>query len=258
MGLNRTCRIVVAYDGTAYAGWQKQPGQATIQGVLERAAEAINGCPSPIMGAGRTDAGVHARGQAARFVTQRDIAIRKIPHALNAHLPEDVVVTGADMEDEDFHPIRDAVSKHYRYTFRVAEFDDPFDRGCVLRLDSAPDQHQMQAAAAHLCGRHDFAPFQKTGSPRDTTVRTLSRLDVARNGDYIFVHLVGNGFLYGMARNLAGTILRAGQGRLDPATIPVHLGDGSRVIAGPSLPARGLCLMEVSYDDSPQSDRGTR
>ena len=239
--------ITVAYEGTSYAGWQIQPDVATIQGVLESAAEALNGEPTGILGAGRTDAGVHALGQAARFSTPRDLTADKVPQALNAHLPEDIVVSGAREVTRDFHPIHDATAKHYRYTFRVTPFDDPLDRRHVLRVERPLDIEAMREVARHLVGKHDFKGFEKTGSPRCSTIRTLSQLDVESSGHYIFVRLVGDGFLYGMARNLAGTMLRAGQEGLDPESIPDGLAQGSRSIAGPCLAARGLCLVRVEY-----------
>ena len=240
-------RITVAYEGTAYAGWQVQPGAATIQGVLETAAEGLNGEPTRILGAGRTDAGVHALGQAARFESLRDLTAERVPHALNARLPEDVTVCGAREVAQDFHPIRDAVAKHYRYTLRVAPFSDPLDRRHVLFVDKPIDIAAMRRAASYLEGEHDFSGFEKTGSPRESTVRTLSQLDVRPSGHYIFLRLVGNGFLYGMARNLAGALLRVGQGGLDPESIPEGLAQGTRDIAGPCLAARGLCLVRVDY-----------
>ena len=248
MGLTTFC-LRVAYDGTAYAGWQVQPDAATVQGTLEHAAERLNGEPTRVLGAGRTDAGVHARGQAVRFQTPRDLDAARVPHALNAFLPTDVVVVGARAVPEGFHPIRDAVAKVYRYTFKVAAFGDPFDRRYVLRVDDPLDRDAMRAAAAHLVGERDFAAFEKTGSPRESTVRTLAQLDVVGDGDYIHVRLVANGFLYGMARNLAGTLLRAGRRSLDPAAIPAALRAGSRSVAGPCLPAHGLCLMDVTYPE---------
>ena len=248
MGL--TFAITVAYDGTAYAGWQVQETAATVQGVLERAAEHINGERTPVLGSGRTDAGVHARGQVARFRTERDLAPERVPHALNAYLPEDVVVIGARTADSEFHPIRDARAKHYRYTLKVAEFDDPFDRRYVLRTSETPDMDAMARAAGHLQGRHDFSAFEKSGSPRLTTVRTLRQLDLVRRGDYIHFNFVGDGFLYGMARNLAGTLLRVGRGALDPETIPAGLDSGTSEIAGPCLPPHGLSLMGVSYEET--------
>jgi len=244
----RTFRLTLAYDGTAYAGWQVQPDVATVQGVLEHAAERLNGEPTSILGAGRTDAGVHARGQVARFLTGRDLGAAQVPRALNAFLPEDVVVQRADEVGADFHPIRDARRKHYRYTWRVAACDDPFDRRFVLRVAPPLDVAAMRVAAAHMTGRHDFSAFEKAGSPRDSTVRTLHRLDLTQEGDYIRLNLVANGFLYGMARNLAGTVLRVGQSRLDPEALPGRL--DQREIAGPSLPAHGLCLVRVAYDDT--------
>ncbi|MHC4952683.1 MAG: tRNA pseudouridine(38-40) synthase TruA [Planctomycetota bacterium] len=246
MGLTTFC-IRIAYDGTAYAGWQIQPHAATIQGCLERAAEAVNGEPTSVLGAGRTDAGVHADAQAARFRTPRSIGERQVPNALNAHLPDDIVVHGATLVPDDFHPIRDAVAKHYRYTFRVAPFDSPFDRGFVHRLTEPPNIGTMRRAAGFLLGKHDFSGFEKSGSPRPTTVRTLRRVDVSQVDDYIQLDIEGDGFLYGMARNLAGTLLRAGQGALEPDVITPGLAARDRAIAGPCLPARGLRLRKVLY-----------
>ena len=243
----KTFCIRIAYDGTAYAGWQRQSNVTTVQSVLEHAAEAVNGEPTSILGSGRTDAGVHAEAQAARFRTPRDITAERVPHALNAHLPDDVVVIGAlDVADE-FHPIRDAIGKRYRYTLRVAPFDSPFDRGVVERVTDSLDIERMRAAARHLVGRHDFAAFEKSGSPRPSTIRTLRRVDVTEVEEYIHLYFEGDGFLYGMARNLAGTLLRAGRRALDPGTIPSALASFDRSVAGPCLPARGLRLMQVFY-----------
>ncbi len=243
-------RIIVAYDGTAYHGWQVQPDQPTVQGELERAAERLNGEPTRILGAGRTDAGVHARGQAARFLTTRNLVAAEVPRALNAFLPSDVVVRGAVAVRPGFHPIGDAREKRYRYTFRVAPYADPLVRRYVMRIDDELDVGRMQAVAARLVGCRDFSAFEKSGSPRESTVRNLSVLDVSTQDDYIRIDLVANGFLYGMARNLAGTLLRAGRGALAPEDIP-SAGPFPRDVAGPHLPAHGLCLLSVSYP-SPQ------
>jgi len=243
----KTFCIRVAYRGTRYAGWQRQTNALSIQAVLEAAAEAVNGEPSPVLGAGRTDAGVHARAQAARFRTPRDLDARGVPHALNAHLPDDIVVHGAQEVGEAFHPIGDAIRKHYRYTLRIAEFDSPFDRDFVHRIPDALDLAAMREAAGHLRGTHDFAAFQKSGSPRPSTVRTLHQVDVAATDEYIGLDIEGDGFLYGMARNLAGTLLRVGRAALDARAIPAGLAALDPRIAGPCLPARGLCLMRVDY-----------
>jgi len=240
-------RISIGYDGGAYAGWQIQPDAVTIQGELERAAERLNGIPSRVMGAGRTDAGVHARGQAARFETTRELTSERVPAALNAHLPEDIVVWRAVNVDSSFHPIRDAQWKHYRYAIRVASYDDPFDRNYVYRVSDPLNAGVMREAAGLLVGERDFAPFQKAGSPRESTVRNLRRLDVVCEGEYIHIHLVATGFLYGMARNLAGTLLRVGRESLQPGELARGLASLDHAVAGPCLPARGLCLMDVAY-----------
>jgi len=247
----KTFCIRIAYDGSAYSGWQRQSNAPSIQAALETAAEAVNGAVSPVLGAGRTDAGVHARGQAARFRTDRDLDAHSVPLALNRHLPDDIVVFAAQEVEAGFHPIGDAIGKHYRYTLRCSAFDSPFDRAFCYRIADTPDPAAMRAAARHLQGTHDFRAFENAGSPRPTTVRTLRRVDVAMDGAYIGLDFWGDGFLYGMARNLAGTLLRAGRGKVDPDAIPAVLrpdvGDPERAVAGPCLPARGLCLMRVDY-----------
>ncbi|MGQ0612377.1 MAG: tRNA pseudouridine(38-40) synthase TruA [Planctomycetaceae bacterium] len=256
MVLTRRFRLTVAYEGTAYGGWQVQEGVTTVQGVLERAAEDVNGEPTRILGAGRTDAGTHARGQIALFPTGRDLEAHRVPRALGAYLPEDIVVTAAVEVGEEFHPVRDALARHYRYTLKQALHDDPFDRRFVHRVATPLDVRAMAQAAAHLPGRRDFAPFQNEGSPRRDTVRTLQRLDLVAEGDYIHIDFTADGFLYGMARNLAGMLLRVGQGALDPAVIPAALEAGDRSLGGPTLPAAGLCLMEVRYPPAPGSIPG--
>ncbi|MGH7162165.1 MAG: tRNA pseudouridine synthase A, partial [Planctomycetota bacterium] len=190
---------------------------------------------------------VHARGQVARFSTGRALDATRVPHALNAHLPEDVVVIGAEPAAAAWHPIGAATGKRYRYTFRVAEFDDPFVGRYVHRIPSPLDLDAMRRAASHLRGRRDFAPFQRSGSPREKTVRTLARLDVVSEGEYIHLDFVGDGFLYGMARNLAGTLCRVGRRELDPDVLPSALDALDPRVAGPCLPAQGLCLMQVYY-----------
>ena len=245
----KTFALQLSYDGTNYAGWQRQSNAASIQAVMEAAATAFNDEPTSILGAGRTDAGVHARAQAARFRTSRDIEARQVPHALNTHLPDDVVVFNAVEVDEGFHPIGDAAGKHYRYTFRVAATDSPFDRRYVHRISYDLDLDAMRAAADTLRGTHDFRAFEKSGSPRPDTVRTLSRVDLRKCEEYIEIDFEGDGFLYGMARNLAGTMLRVGQQKLDPAAIPATFVEPTfdNAAAGPCLPAHGLCLMHVRY-----------
>jgi tRNA pseudouridine38-40 synthase len=242
-------RLTVAYDGTAYAGWQAQKERATVQGALEQAATRLNGEPTAVPGASRTDAGVHARGQACRFATPRPLPAGRVPRALNSFLPDDVVVTAAVEAPPGFHPIRDARAKHYRYSLRVARVEDPFTRRYALRIARRPDIEAMRAAAALLVGTHDFRSFEKVGSPREHTVRTLSRLDVAESGEYIHVDLLANGFLYGMARNLAGSLLRVGERGFDAALVSSWLAQPRRGTAGPILPPHGLCLMQVFYDD---------
>jgi tRNA pseudouridine38-40 synthase len=247
--LKAVFRVTLAYDGTGYAGWQVQRDLPTVQGALERAAERLNGEETRVPGASRTDSGVHARGQVCRFETRRSIDARQVPHALNAYLPPDIVALAAAEAPPGFHPVGDARGKLYRYTFRAAPFEDPFARRYALRVSRRPDVPAMRAAAKTLLGTHDFRAFQKTGSPREHTVRTLSRLDVVESGEYIHVDLLANGFLYGMARNLAGALLRVGERGLDPAVAASWLADPGPLSAWTFLPPHGLCLMQVFYEE---------
>ncbi|MEM8886016.1 MAG: tRNA pseudouridine(38-40) synthase TruA [Planctomycetota bacterium] len=243
----RTYCIRLAYDGTEYAGWQRQSNAPSIQAAVEAAAAKINGAPTDVLGAGRTDAGVHALRQAARFRTSRDISEERVPYALNTGLPDDIVVLDAMERPASFHPIGDATGKRYRYTLRRAPFDSPFDRRYVHRIDDRPDLDAMRAAAAVLEGTHDFRGFEKSGSPRPSTVRTLRRVAIRESDAYIWLEFEGDGFLYGMARNLAGSLLRVGRHKLAPDVLAAGLEAADPSVAGPCMPAAGLTLVDVAY-----------
>lgn len=246
--LLRTLRFTVAYDGSRYLGWQRQAEGETVQGVLEAAFAALAGAPVAVHGAGRTDAGVHARGQVAHVRAALPVPVDRLPYALNAHLPPDVVVLEAREAPEAFHARYSALGKRYGYTLRVHPFPHPLDRAFVWRVDPPLDVPAMQAAAAHVIGRHDFTSFATHADDGpDDRVRDLTRLDVRPFGDYIEILAEADGFLRNMVRSLVGTLVEVGRGRLAVADVAAILKARDRRRAPATAPAHGLCLLEVRY-----------
>jgi tRNA pseudouridine38-40 synthase len=243
----RTIKLTLAYDGTAYAGWQCQPDATTVQGVLEAAVAKVTGARGQTLAAGRTDAGVHARGQVVSLRTESRLSAEVLVRALNANLPPDVAVLEAVEVDAAFHPIRDAHSKRYRYQVHDGPIRDVFHRGDAWHLHGPLDHEAMQRAAAALVGRHDFRSFQTAGAERRTTVRTVYDLTVQRTGHLVAVEIEANGFLYNMVRAIVGTLVEVGRGA-EPETWPAAVLQATdRTYAGPTAPAHGLCLLWVRY-----------
>ncbi|MDI6823763.1 MAG: tRNA pseudouridine(38-40) synthase TruA [Bacillota bacterium] len=242
-------KLVVQYEGTAYAGFQRQKGLPTVQEELEKALAVCCGEPVAVVGAGRTDAGVHARGQVVSFFTGGTIPTDRIPWALATLLPPDIVVTAAEEVPPTFHARFSARGKVYTYTFWVATFPSPFWRRYALHVRGPLHRAAMEQAAAALVGRHDFRAFRGEGSAARTTVRTLRRLDLEEGPGGPVLRLVAeaDGFLYHMVRTLAGTLLEVGRGRMPPEQVEQALRTGDRALAGPTLPAHGLCLEQVIY-----------
>jgi tRNA pseudouridine38-40 synthase len=245
----RNVKLVVQYDGTAYAGFQRQKGLPTIQEELEKALTVCCQEPVRVVGAGRTDAGAHARGQVVNFFTRGTIPTPRIPWALGALLPPDIVVTAAEEVDPSFHARFSARGKVYSYTFWVAPFPSPFWRRYALHVRGPLDRAAMEAAARLLEGRHDFRAFRGEGSAVRSSVRTLRRLVLEDVPGTPLLRLVAeaDGFLYHMVRTLAGTLLEVGRGRMDPGHVELALRSGDRALAGPTLSAHGLCLEQVIY-----------
>lgn len=250
----------LAYDGTAYVGWQRQENGASVQSALEAALEPLAGRPVTVTGAGRTDAGVHAEGQAAHVDLPHPLDPDAIVRATNARLPADIRVRQAAIVDDDLHARFSATSKTYRYTWFVSRVGHPMlaRRSHVVR--PPVDLAAMGTAAGRLAGRHDFAAFQSTGTPVSSTVRTVAAVTFGeRPGDELGVDLLedervveleltGDGFLRHMVRAIAGTLLEVGQGRRDPADFDRLLAGAARSAAGPTAPACGLTLLRVSYE----------
>jgi tRNA pseudouridine38-40 synthase len=248
----RTLKLTLAYDGSAYAGWQVQPGQKTIQGVLEAALARITGQPIRAVASGRTDAGVHALGQVVSFRTESRLAAEVFQRALGAELPEDLAVLEAAEMPEGFHALRDALRKRYRYVIHDGPVRDVFRRHyCWQYPYGRLDAQSMRRAAGVLCGTHDFASFQTSGAKRQSSVRTIFDLDV-RRGEGGLCHTLSleveaDGFLYNMVRTIVGSLVEVGRGARPESWLAGVLAAADRRLAGPTAPPQGLFLVRVDY-----------
>lgn len=249
----RTVKLTLRYDGTGYAGFAPQPGERTVWSVLVEAIRRATGEQPAIRVAGRTDAGVHARGQVVSFATASRIPTDRLPYALNRHLPPDVVVVAAEDVPAGFHARFDAVAKVYSYTIDNSPFPCPLLRRYAWFVPQPLDLQAMRSAAALLVGRHDFAAFRSTGGAARTSVRTLRRLEVDEVpgapvvGRLLRVEAEADGFLYNMVRILAGTLVEVGLGRRTLEDVRAALATGDRTRAGRTAPPHGLCLERVHY-----------
>lgn len=247
----QTFQLTLSYDGTAYGGWQVQPNARTIQAELETALATIVGAPVRAVASGRTDAGVHALGQVVSFECDTRLDPETLGRALNANLPRDIGVLDVRVAPPGFHALRDAVRKRYRYVIQDGTTRDVFARGYAWQFPHRLDVAAMQQAAGHLLGTHDFASFETSGSPRVTTVRTVTDLTVGRcAGDHldrVVVEIEANGFLYNMVRNIVGTLVEVGCGKQLPGWVAGVLEAGDRKAAGRTAPPQGLFLISVDY-----------
>jgi len=247
----RNLRMIVAYVGTRYAGWQLQPSRATIQGVLEERLGRMLQERVRLAGAGRTDAGVHALGQVANFRTSSRVPLDGLVRGLNSRLPIDIALMRAEEAAESFHARTDARGKEYRYQIERSEVVSPFDAPYVATVRGPLDVAAMREAAGHFLGTHDFTSFCPVASPIEDKVRTLRVSEVNERGTRVEYHVIGNGFLRHMVRTLAGTLILVGGGRLDAGSIPRIIEARDRRRAGPVAPARGLILEKVFYEEGP-------
>lgn len=244
----RIC-LTVAYDGTAYCGYQVQNNGRTIEGELNRALKELTGEDIRVIGASRTDAGVHGLCNRAVFDTASRIPGEKFSYALNQMLPEDIRVRASGEVSPDFHPRHCDSRKTYEYHIWNAPFPNPLKRLYAHFTYVPLDIERMRQAAAHLVGEHDFASFCSAGSQAETTVRTIYALDVEKSGEEIVIRVTGSGFLYHMVRIIAGTLMEAGCGRMEPERIKEILEARDRAAAGPTAPACGLILAEIVYGE---------
>ena len=244
----RRIHLIVEYDGTAYAGWQRQANAMTVQEKLERAILKLTGEELCVSGASRTDAGVHALGQSAHFDTESRIPADKFSFALNTLLPPDIRVTRSEEVPLEFHARFSTRGKRYRYLFHAAPHAGALTRNTHAHVIYPLDAERMQAEAQDLVGTHDFAAFAASGSVVKDTVRTIYRAEVTREGSEIRLVVEGSGFLYNMVRIIAGTLIGVGSGKLEPGAFKRAIASGDRLDLGITAPAHGLTLMEVFYD----------
>lgn len=247
-------KLTVAYDGTDYCGWQVQPNGVTIEEVLNREISGLVGEEIRVIGASRTDSGVHALGNVAVFDTESTIPAERFAHALNRRMPEDIVITRSEEVPDDWHPrYQDVITKTYEYHIYNAEVPNPLKRRTTAFVSFSLDVEQMKKGAAYLVGEHDFVSFCNVRTNTNDTVRTVYDLTVEQNGEDICIRITGNGFLYNMVRIIAGTLIRVGRGFYTPEKVKEILEAGKRTEAGVTAPPEGLTLVHIQYGDADKS-----
>lgn len=239
--------LTVAYDGTNYCGWQVQNNGETIEGVLNRTLSALLGEEIAVIGASRTDSGVHALGNVAVFDTETRIPAEKLSYALNSRLPGDIRIQKSFQVPDDFHPRKTDCIKKYEYRILNREFELPSQRLNSYFFRRALNVEKMQAACAYFLGEHDFKSFCSINTQAKTTVRTIYSLEVLQEDELIRIRVTGNGFLYNMVRIVAGTLIQVGLGVIEPESIRDMLKAKNREAAGPTAPAKGLTLLGMEY-----------
>lgn len=244
----RNIKLTIEYDGSRYHGWQAQKNAVTIQEVVQESIQSVTQEDVTLYASGRTDAGVHAVGQVASFRTSTEIPASKLVHAINARLPSDIAIREAEDVDAKFHACRSAKRKTYRYSILTSDVRRPFAHNASHLVRRKLDVEKMRAGAAFLIGQHDFRAFESKSSGEDA-IRTVHRVDIVEEaqGDLVNVYVTGSGFLYNMVRAIVGTLLLVGCGKLEADEVAGIVRSRERSAAGPTAPARGLCLMTVEY-----------
>lgn len=245
--VRRCIKLVIEYDGTAYAGWQVQPNGLAVQEVLEGALARLLGDAVRLRSSGRTDAGVHARGMVAAFETDKPLPLRAFSDGLNSLLPADIAVKEAYEAQMGFDPRRHARGKLYRYTILNASRRSPLLRLHVWQVRDPLDLEAMREAAVHFLGEHDFAAFRTTGCAARTTVRRIDRVEITAEDDLVRIDVEGSGFLKNMVRIMVGTLVEVGRGKREPLSVARLLADPLGATAGATAPPQGLCLLDVYY-----------
>jgi tRNA pseudouridine38-40 synthase len=249
----KTICLIVEYDGTRFAGWQWQANGLSVQEVVEGALAQLLGDFVRVMVAGRTDAGVHARGQVIHFRTERQLPMIAYRAGLNRFLPDDVVIRHASEAPAGFHARHSAKGKWYRYSLYLMPVRSPLSARAAWHLRSPLNVEAMALAAKDFLGRHDFAAFRTSGCDARTTVRDIFACDLQREGDLLHIDVRGSGFLRHMVRLMVGTLVDIGLGKRDVGDV-ARLLRGELPMAGPTAPPHGLCLMEVCYESDDAGD----
>ncbi len=243
----RNIKLAIQYDGSDYSGWQTQPGKKTIQQALNEAIGNLLGCKINVTGASRTDAGVSALGQVALFQIDSPIPTENLARAITDRLPSDIAVTEAVEVPSGFDVIGSVKNKLYRYTICTSPVRPVLQIRHCWHLPAELNTDVMAEAAGMLVGKRDFKSFASAADNRESSVRTIFRCDVTGEGHWVYIDIEGDGFLYNMARNIVGTLVEVGLGRLPPGKIKQILEAKDRTAAGPIAPAQGLCLMWIKY-----------
>ena len=241
-------KLTVAYDGTDYCGWQIQPNGITVEEVVNKALKKLTGEDIQVIGASRTDSGVHALGNVAVFDTHTTIPPERISYALNQRLPEDIVIVKSEEVAEDFHPRYCDCSKTYEYHILNTRIPIPTKRLTNYFVSYDLDVEKMRKAAGYLIGEHDFVSFCNVRTDVEDTVRTVTELEILKDGEEITIRISGNGFLYNMVRIIVGTLIRVGRGFYEPEKVKEILEAKDRKAAGVTAPPHGLILAEIRYE----------
>lgn len=243
----RNIKLIIEYDGKGFNGWQKQPNKLNIQGEIEKAIEEITQEKVDLIASGRTDAGVHSLGQTANFKTNSKIPADKLAFAINSKLKKSIRIKSAEEVDERFHSRYSVKSKKYRYTINNSLHGTALYRDMEYHFPVKLDVEKMKEAAKYFEGEHDFKAFKASGTSSKSSVRKIYKAEVYQIGEKIYIELTGNGFLYNMVRIISGTLLDVGIGKIKPEEIIEIIESKDRKRAGKTLPANGLCLVEVTY-----------
>lgn len=241
-------KLCLSYDGTDFCGWQRQRNGVSVQQTVEEAVYNLTGEKVTVTASGRTDAGVHAKGQVAHFDTNANIPPEKIYKALNTFLPSGVKTLSSEKVSDDFDARKNAKRKTYGYSLYLSDTEEPLKERFCTRVYGDINAEKMRSAARLIEGEHDFKAFSATGGSVKTTVRTVYGITVEKSGEDIKIRVTGNGFLYNMVRIIAGALVKAGKGELSEEDIIKALETGNRDLLGETLPAKGLCLLSVEYD----------
>jgi len=240
-------KLCLSYDGTDFCGWQRQRNGVSVQQTVEDAVYNLTGEKVTVTASGRTDAGVHAKGQVAHFDTNANIPPEKFYKALNTFLPASVKALSSEKASDNFNARKNAKRKTYEYSLYLSDTEEPLKERYGTRVYGNTDIEKMRSAARLIEGEHDFKAFSATGGSVKTTVRTIFGITVEKLGEDIKITVCGSGFLYNMVRIIAGALVKAGKGEISESDILKALETGNRELLGETLPAKGLCLLKVEY-----------